>query len=67
MTAIRHALRAYWRRLCRHPGVPIASICSGMGFAAGAHGSHWLRSGLLGFALMSLFWVPVLLTAWTDK
>ena len=64
------ALSAYWRSLCRHPGVPIATAFSIFGFVAGvqrAHGVHWLHSGLLGAAIMSVFWVPVLLTAWFDK
>ena len=61
------ALSAYWRSVCHHPGVPIATGCSIMGFVAGAHGVHWLSSGLLGALIMSVFWIPVLRTAWSNK
>ena len=67
MTAIRTELRAYLDRLKRHPGVPIATACSALGFVAGAHGIHWLRLGLIGAAIMSVFWIPVLITARSSK
>lgn len=53
----------YIQRLKKHPGVPIAAALTCLGFAAGAKGEHWIVSGLIGAAIMSVFWLPVLLTA----
>jgi hypothetical protein len=53
----------YLKALRRHPGVPIASALTALGFVAGASGERWLLSGALGAAVMSVFWLPVLLTA----
>jgi hypothetical protein len=54
-------MRGYFRRLSKHPGVPIASFFSVLGFVTG------LQHGDLGLAVihclvMSIFWVPVFLT-----
>lgn len=53
----------YWKRLKNHPGVPMASALSIAGIVAAAASEHgdW-RVGLL----VSVFWIPVLLTARTQ-
>lgn len=54
----------YWQRLKRHPGVPIAFACQGMGFVAGLRRVDGdLTTALIGMAIMSVFWIPVLITA----
>jgi uncharacterized membrane protein len=35
-----------------------------LGFAAGAKGDKWILGGMIGAAVMCIFWVPVLWTAW---
>lgn len=45
----------YTESLIRHPGVPIATVLLLFGFLAGGFG---------GAAIMAVFWIPVLLTAW---
>jgi hypothetical protein len=60
------AIPKYWMLLKRHPGAPIASAITVMGFAAGAKGDEWIVGGLVGAAIMSIFWIPVLWTAWED-
>lgn len=58
-------LQKYWRSLKRHPGVPIATMLTLAGFAAGAErGGEWLLHGLIGATVMCVFWIPVLWTAW---
>ena len=52
------------RRLKRHPGVPIATAMMFLGFFAGAEGNEWALGGMIGAAVMCIFWVPVLWTAW---
>jgi hypothetical protein len=53
-------------RLSKHPGVPVAAACSGFGFIAGLmHGS--LGRAFAGLAIMSVFWIPVLITAWNGR
>lgn len=60
------SLRQYSRSLKRHPGVPLASFFTVMGFIAGVQRTgNWLSGGLFGAAMLSVFWVPVLWTAWT--
>lgn len=57
-------LRSYWNALQKHPGVPIASACTIMGFVAGLNrpGAS-IIGALIGAAIMSVFWIPVLSTA----
>jgi uncharacterized membrane protein len=58
-------IRKYWKSLERHPGVPIAAACTALGFVAGASkGGDWFVGGMIGAAIMSVFWLPVLWTAW---
>ena len=52
---------SYLNRLKRHPGVPIATVMTVMGFFAGIDGG--LIRGLIGAGMMGLLWIPVLLTA----
>ena len=54
----------YRRSLKQHPGVPIATALVFLGFVAGAKGDDWALRGLIGAAIMCVFWVPVLWTAW---
>jgi hypothetical protein len=55
---------SYWQILKQHPGVPIAFVCQGMGFAAGFNRADGnITSALVGIGVMSLFWIPVLITA----
>ena len=60
-------MKAYWKSLKRHPGIPTACAVPFFGFAAGfSHGS-WIR-GLVGAGIMILFsWPLVLITAWNMK
>ena len=60
-------LAKYWRSLKRHPGVPIATALMFLGFVAGARGEHWYIGGAIGAAVMCVFWVPVLGTAWSMR
>jgi hypothetical protein len=60
-------LQKYLKTLRSHPGVPIATACMFLGFVAGARGEHWFRGGLVGAAIMCVFWIPVLLTAWSNR
>lgn len=52
----------YWRRLQRHPGVPIASALTIMMVLAGAGGGV---SGAVGGAISSLLWWAIVL--WTAR
>lgn len=44
--------------------MPIATALLFFGFAAGAKGDHWFWGGMIGAGIMSIFWIPVLWTAW---
>lgn len=57
-------LQKYARALRAHPGVPIAAVLTALGFVSGAMGEHWIFGGMRGAAIMSVFWIPVLVTAW---
>jgi uncharacterized membrane protein len=58
-------MQKYRKSLERHPGVPIAAAFTALGFAAGASkGGDWIVGGVIGAAVMSVFWLPVLWTAW---
>jgi hypothetical protein len=55
-----------WRRaLSRHPGVMPATVFTGMGTVAGAE--RGLAGAIAGGAVLSVFWIPVLWTAWTMR
>lgn len=60
-------LKNYGIALKHHPGTSIATVLSLLGFVAGAKGGYWFIRGMVGFAIMSLFWIPVLWTAWVDR
>lgn len=60
-------LKRFVLALKAHPGVPVASGMTVLGFIAGAEGEHWIRSGLIGAGIMSMFWIPVLWTAWQNS
>lgn len=55
-------MSAYWKRLKRHPGVPIASFFSVTGAIPGLRSGSWQHVAV-GVAIMSVFWIPVLITA----
>lgn len=59
-----HTPVTYWMRLGSHPGVPMAAVFTLMGAVAGME--RGATGALTGAALMSLFWIPVLLTARTQ-
>ena len=50
---------SYFERLRAHPGFFIAVTCTLMGAVAGSE--SWSKA-LMGAAIMSVFWLPVLLT-----
>lgn len=49
----------YFRRLRRHPGVPWAAFFSLTGAFAGRDSP---RSVIIGTIVMSIYWIPVLIT-----
>lgn len=56
--------------LDNHPGVAVVLMLNGLGFVAGAtrlYEPFGLTGGLFGVALTSVFWIPVLITAWTGR
>lgn len=61
-----------WKKFCRslsaHPGKPIALILTCLGALAGLGNKHSVGHELaymaFGACVMSLYWVPVLITAW---
>lgn len=60
-------MKKYLRSLNRHPGVPIAAALMPFGFVAGAKADDWVVGGLVGAAIMCIFWLPVLWTAWEAR
>ena len=62
-------MRRYLSALRRHPGTPIAAVLTVLGFFAGygRPGMAPLYGGLFGAAVMSVFWIPVLATAWSNR
>jgi hypothetical protein len=59
-------MKTYLQSIAKHPGLPIAAACSSFGFIAGLmHGT--LSRAFVGLAIMSVFWIPVLITAWTGR
>lgn len=59
-------MQKYWGSIKRHPGVPIATLCMALGFIAGVKrgDTDFIFSGFVGTAVMCIFWIPVLITAW---
>jgi hypothetical protein len=49
----------YFRKLKRHPGTPWAAFLSGVGALAGRDSP---RGVIFGTLVMSIYWIPVLLT-----
>ena len=72
-TPLQSNLRAFWRSLCRHPGVPMAWTLTALHFGAvtlspGSNG--WPGWSLIGLAfLVSLVfpWSIILATAWSGR
>ena len=57
-------LMHYWNNLRRHPGVPVATALTIMGFVAGIdHLAASIYGGLIGAAVMGLIYWPIVL--WT--
>jgi hypothetical protein len=57
------SMRRYLYNLSRHPGLPIAALYSVLGAIVGAMRDGTVASVATGSLLMSIFWIPVLLTA----
>jgi len=52
-------MKNYWRKLMRHPGAPWAAVLSGTGALAGRDSP---RGVIVGTLVMSIYWIPVLIT-----
>jgi hypothetical protein len=66
---MKQELSKFWKRLNNHPGVTFVIALQMLGVIAGLmskQGDTGLRA-LLGFSIMSVFWIPVIWTAWTDR
>lgn len=66
---MKQELSKFWKRLKNHPGVSVAIALQLMGSFAGLTSRQdnvGLRA-LVGFGIMSIFWIPVLLTSWIDR
>jgi hypothetical protein len=55
-------MKTYLNRLRRHPGLGYVALLTIFGVAAGA-GRGNASGALVGGLIMSVFWIPVLLTA----
>jgi hypothetical protein len=55
-------MKNYLRNLRRHPGLPYAALLTVFGAIAGA-GRGNATGALVGGLIMSIYWLPVLLTA----
>ena len=55
-------MRRYLRSLAHHPGLFYASFFTAMGAVAGAQRGS-ANAVIAGAAMMSVFWIPVLVTA----
>ena len=56
-------MKAYFRRLPKHPGFNLALVFSLMGFVAGATAHQGgTKRALVGALVMSVYWIPVLIT-----
>jgi hypothetical protein len=53
-----------WDSLKTHPGVPFASIFTFLGAVAGFDRSGSVTGAVIGALIMSIYWFPVLITAW---
>jgi len=62
-------LHLFWLSLKSHPGVPVVFVFKITGVIAGLKrdGGDAIFYALFGFFVMSLFWIPVLWTAWAQK
>jgi len=59
----RRDCQMFCRSLSRHPGLGWATFFTAVGFLVGLH-NRSLPMALTGAAVMSIFWLPVLWTAW---
>lgn len=70
---MRRELRASWRSLCRHPGVPFAWTMTALHFGAvtlspGSDGwPGWRLIGAAALVSLAFPWSIVLATAWTGR
>lgn len=62
-------MKTYWLSLRNHQGVQVVFLMHTLGFVAGLmrEGGDKLFYATLGAAAMSVFWLPVLWTAWTGR
>ena len=54
-------MKTYFRNLRQHPGLPYATLFTVSGVVAGAP-KGGIKGALVGALVMSVFWIPVLLT-----
>jgi hypothetical protein len=56
-------MKRYLRNLSNHPGLGYASFFTMLGALAGFQRDGTLRSSVIGALVMSVFWIPVLITS----
>ena len=56
-------MKNYWQKLLQHPGTPWAAFLSAIGAFAGRNS---LQGVIVGTLVMSIFWIPVLITNLED-
>jgi hypothetical protein len=56
-------MKSYWQKLLRHPGTPWAAFLSVIGAFAGRNS---LQGVIVGTLVMSIYWIPVLITNLED-
>lgn len=62
-------MKMYWHSLRNHPGVPVVFLMHAMAFLAGMmrrEGDDNFFYALMSAGAMSIFWLPVLWTAYTS-
>ena len=66
MSKIKRRLQQFFKALRNHSGLIPAIYLPIFGFFAGVGNRNmgWLEGGIFGFCVMSLVWIPVLITAW---
>lgn len=63
-------MKDFLRSLIKHPGVPVVITLQVMGFLAGMFRrgiEDNLFYALISAGAMSVFWIPVIWTAWLDR
>lgn len=62
-------MKEYFKRLKSHPGIPVVLTMQAAGVLTGltSPNGNQIQRAILGFALFSLFWIPILWTNRLDK